>query len=63
MPIWDSLWTNLHLATMTPDRGAYGAIEDGALAVLDGRIAWVGAEADCPPHRDAGARSTAAAAG
>jgi imidazolonepropionase len=52
MPIWDSLWTNAHLATMTGDRAPYGAIERGALAIKDGRIAWVGAEADLP-HRDA----------
>ena len=25
----------------------YGAIEHGALAVRDGAIAWVGAQADC----------------
>jgi imidazolonepropionase len=53
MPTWDSLWTNVQLATMTEERGPYGAIPEGALAVLDGRIAWVGAEADLP-HRDAG---------
>jgi imidazolonepropionase len=54
MPTWDSLWTNVHLATMTEGQGAYGAIPDGALAVLDRRIAWVGAEAGLP-HRNAGA--------
>jgi imidazolonepropionase len=54
MPTWDSLWTNVHLATMTEARGPYGAIPAGALAVLDGRIAWVGAEAELP-HRHAGA--------
>ncbi len=53
MPTWDSLWTNVHLATMT-ERGPYGAIPKGALAVRAGRIAWVGAEAGLP-HRDAGA--------
>ncbi len=52
MPSWDSLWTNVHLATMTGERGPYGAIPQGALAVLDGRIAWVGTETDLP-HRDA----------
>ncbi len=54
MPTWDSLWTNVHLATMIEGQGAFGAIADGALAVLDRQIAWVGAEADLP-HRDAGA--------
>lgn len=52
MPTWDSLWLNVNLATMAEGRGPYGAIEDGALAVKDGRIAWIGAEADLP-HRDA----------
>ncbi len=54
MPSWDSLWTNVHLATMTEERGPYGAIPEGALAIADRRIAWVGAETDLP-HRDAGA--------
>ncbi len=39
---FDSLWTGGHLATMAgPGRG-YGVIRDGALAVRDGRIAWLG---------------------
>ena len=43
---WDAIWLNAHLATMV---GAdYGAIEHGALAVRDGAIAWVGAQADLP---------------
>lgn len=28
----------------------YGAIDDGAILVRNGRIAWVGAAADLPPH-------------
>jgi imidazolonepropionase len=41
----DAIWSNARLATMVagPD---YGAIEDGAIAVRAGRIAWVGARAD-----------------
>ena len=53
MPTWDSLWTNVNLATMTEGGAPYGAIENGALAIKDGRIAWVGAASDLP-HRDAG---------
>jgi imidazolonepropionase len=34
----DAVWLNAHLATMTP----HGAIVDGALAVTQGRISWVG---------------------
>jgi imidazolonepropionase len=54
MPTWDSLFTNVNLATMTAGNTPYGAIENGALAIAHGRIAWVGAAADLP-HRDAGA--------
>jgi imidazolonepropionase len=46
--MWDSLWINLRLATMVPGAVAYGAIEDGAIAIRDGRIAWVGRRADLP---------------
>ncbi len=53
MPEWDSLWTNVSLATMRPGGVPYGAIERGALAIKDGRIAWLGPEAELP-HRDAG---------
>ena len=52
MPTWDSLWTNVNLATMAAGDAPYGAIENGALAVKDGRIAWVGAASELP-HRDA----------
>ena len=55
---WDLLLTDAHIATMragVPD--SYGAIEDGALAIRDGKIAWVGPEADLPSHRAEEARS------
>jgi imidazolonepropionase len=45
----DAIWTNARLATMVAGGSAYGAIDDGALAVRDGRLAWVGARADLPP--------------
>jgi imidazolonepropionase len=44
---FDTIWTNARLAAMAGD-GPYGAIEDGAIAVRDGRIAWVGRRADLP---------------
>jgi imidazolonepropionase len=53
MPIWDSLCINVNLATMAGCGAPYGAIEDGALAIKDGRIAWLGAASELP-HRDAG---------
>ena len=53
MTAWDRLIVNVQLATMTAAGPAYGAIEEGALAIADGRIAWFGGAADLP-HRDAG---------
>ena len=45
MQQWDSLWTNVHLATMC---NGYGEIRDAAIAVKDGKISWLGAQADLP---------------
>jgi len=42
----DLVVDNCNLATM--NGALYGAIEDGVVAVRDGRIAWVGARADAP---------------
>lgn len=44
---WDVLFTNVHLATMANDDG-YGEILDAAIAVRDGRIAWLGPLAALP---------------
>jgi imidazolonepropionase len=46
----DALFTNVHLATMV---GGYGELRDAAIAVRDGRIAWLGPRDQAP----AGARS------
>ena len=53
---WDALWTNVHLATLAPDAPGYGELRDAALAVRDGRIAWLG------PRRALPAQATAAVA-
>jgi imidazolonepropionase len=45
----DALWVNVHLGTMTGTT-PYGAIEDGALAIADGKIAWVGKREALPPE-------------
>jgi imidazolonepropionase len=43
------LWTHARLATMAADAATpYGLIDDGALAVEDGAIAWVGPRAELP---------------
>lgn len=45
----DSLWTGVHLATMRGSGEAdFAAVRDAALAVRDGRIAWLGPLADLP---------------
>jgi imidazolonepropionase len=56
---WDLLYTNVNLATMAigtagREDDGYGSIRDAAIAMKDGRIAWLGARADLP----AGARAT-----
>lgn len=58
MDRWDLLLTDARIATMrggAPD--PYGAIDGGALAIRDGRIAWVGPGADLPSRRAGEVRS------
>ena len=47
---WDLLFVEATLATLEPGAG-YGLVEDGALAVADGRIAWLGPRTALPPGR------------
>ncbi|AWN46456.1 imidazolonepropionase [Methylobacterium terrae] len=42
------VWRNVRLATFAPGLAGLGAVEKGALAIRDGRIAFAGAEADLP---------------
>ncbi|HYD61911.1 MAG TPA: imidazolonepropionase [Noviherbaspirillum sp.] len=51
-PVWDAVWVNVHLATMSSP-GSYGEIRDGAIAVHDGRIAWLGPRSALPAHQAA----------
>ncbi|GAA3662803.1 MULTISPECIES: imidazolonepropionase [Acetobacter] len=50
--MWDTLWTDVHLATMAPSHitptDPYGCIKNGAIAASDGKIVWVGAAIDLP---------------
>lgn len=43
----DSLWINVHLATMTPSN-PYGMIENGALAISGPKICWIGKRHEIP---------------
>lgn len=65
--MWDDLWTGAHLATMVAggvSNGVpYGAIPDGALAVEDGRIAWIGPQAELPAAPETLARRVHEAGG
>jgi imidazolonepropionase len=49
----DTLITDCRLATLTEGGQPYGAIEDGAILVADGRNAFAGARADLPDHEAA----------
>ena len=48
MQTWDRLFLDVNLATMCLGSTPYGAIFDGALAIAEKRIAWVGRRSDLP---------------
>ncbi len=54
---WDLLLTDANIATMVAEGPAYGAIQDAALAIADGNIAWLGAAQDLPEANIAETRS------
>ena len=47
----DLLLTDCHVATMREGQTAYGAIDDAAILIRDGRIAWIGPRADLAEHQ------------
>ena len=55
MADWDLVLRDACIATMRRGASDYGAIENGAVAIADGRIAWLGPESALP-----GGTSTAA---
>lgn len=61
-PRIDALWVNIHLATMT-DGKPYGAIEDGAIALADGKIVWIGKRGELPAALASQAQTTHDGAG
>jgi len=48
MADWDLLLTDARIATMRADAPDYGVISDGAIAVADGSIAWIGPQNERP---------------
>ncbi|GBR68968.1 imidazolonepropionase [Gluconobacter kanchanaburiensis] len=50
--MWDTLWTDIHVATADPARistlDGYGCIRDAALGIKNGRISWIGTATDLP---------------
>ncbi len=50
MADWDLLLLDARIASLRGDAPDYGVIEDGALAVIDGEIAWIGPASERPGH-------------
>ena len=48
MADWDLLLTDARIATLSADAPEYGEIADGAIAIANGSIAWIGPQADLP---------------
>jgi imidazolonepropionase len=47
-PSYDHIWRNARIASMTEGQPGLGVIERGAIATQDGRIVWIGQDADLP---------------
>ena len=45
---WQTLLTGFHLITMDEEGDGYGLVRDGALAIADGKIAWLGSAEQVP---------------
>ena len=50
MADWDLLLTDMRIATLRDTAADYGVIEDGALAIADGKIAWLGPLSERPAN-------------
>lgn len=57
MAEWDLLLTDVRIATMGDTGMPYGIVDDGAVAVTDGQIRWLGPASDLPAGTAAATRS------
>ena len=57
MSEWDLLLTDAHVATMCAGETAYGAVENAAVAIKNGEIAWVGPQVRLPGNSAVETRS------
>jgi len=57
MKDWDLLLTNARIATMRAADAAFDVIDDGAIAIADGSLAWVGPTSQLPDENAAETRS------
>jgi len=54
---WDLLLTDARIATLAGDSPDYGEISDGAIAIADGSIAWLGPKGEQPAGKPRKTRS------
>ncbi len=54
--MWDTLWIDVRLATMAEHEEGYGIVEQGALAIADGKLVFAGPASDLPGQPSALAR-------
>jgi imidazolonepropionase len=59
MADWDLLLTDVSIATMQRGAADYGTIKDGAIAISDGLLSWVGHACDIPDKTAANTQSLA----
>ena len=57
MRVEDQVFTKLRAAAMTEGSEPYGMVEEAAIAVIDGKIAWIGSEVELPAEFDGLKRS------
>ena len=48
---WDALWFNARIASMIEGSTPFGLQDKSAIAVYQGKIAWIGPDSDIPPEQ------------